>query len=76
MDSLPVSAPISGHDAYCHVCWEDFYRLWVGPEAPPNHECPLGAKRATDCANAMSRARLRADLAGLRERGLLPSPTP
>lgn len=60
MDTLPPLKSLSGHDAYCHVCWEDFYALWVDKSPPPNHECAMGAASALECPNAMGRARSRA----------------
>ena len=57
-------------DAYCHVCWNAVYVLWVSDEDPAG-ECVNGCKAATDCPEAMGRARLQAQLAKLRAEGIL-----
>jgi hypothetical protein len=60
--ALPDIRTLNGEwDAYCHVCWEPFYTLWVSDEEP-DHTCVVGAERALDCPQAMGRARLKASL--------------
>jgi hypothetical protein len=61
IDALPPHQSLSGHDAYCHVCWEPVYTLWVDSEDPKG-VCPFGETKATECAFAMNRARLAADI--------------
>ena len=58
-------------DAHCRVCWEPVYVLWVSDEDPAG-ECMDGHKRASDCPEAMARARTSAALAKLRADGILP----
>lgn len=55
---------LSGHDAYCHVCWEPFYSMWIDRVNAPSGECLFGHKAAHDCPQAMSAANLRAFLIG------------
>lgn len=61
--ALPARRSLSGHDAYCHVCWSAVYLLWIDKNDDPAGRCIHGCARATDCEEAMSRARLRAALA-------------
>lgn len=75
IEALPPSLSLSGHDAYCHVCWYSFYSLWVAKEPPPN-TCIEGASQMIDCHQAMARARLSAFLANERAAGRLPHVKP
>ena len=65
-EALPDLKSLSGHSAYCEVCWEPFYRLWVAQE-DHGGVCVLGHSAAHDCPQAMSAARLTADLKALAE---------
>jgi hypothetical protein len=77
MSAIPTIAPIlslSGHDAYCHVCWEPYYSLWVDTENAPSNECLFGHKAAHDCPQAMGAASLRAFLLQLPSEGVATPP--
>lgn len=70
--ALPPRRTINGlFDAYCHVCWNAVYVLWVDKEDPAG-ACIFGHKRADACPEAMGRAQLQATLAKLRRDGILP----
>ena len=43
-------------DAYCHVCWNPVYRLWVSDEDPAGR-CIFGLDDARKCPDAMAAAR-------------------
>jgi len=45
-------------DAYCHVCWEPIYVLWVD-DSDPAGKCPWRCIKATDCTEAMTRIKSR-----------------
>lgn len=64
----PLKSP-SGHDAYCHVCWEPVYRFWVAKESPDHSRCPVGDYTAQTCPNATGPARQRAAIARLKAEG-------
>lgn len=71
MQELPPRRTLNGKfDAYCRVCWNAVYVLWIDKE---DHEgkCLDGHTKATDCPEAMARAKLQAQLAKLREEGLI-----
>lgn len=53
---LPPLKSLSGHDAYCKVCWEPVYRLWADKQ-DHGGVCPFGATQAHECRNAMNAAR-------------------
>lgn len=73
METLkPLKSP-SGHDAYCHVCWEPTYRFWVDKEAPDYTKCGVGDYTAQTCPNAVGAARQKAAFQRLRDEGLLPA---
>ncbi len=74
METLPPLKSLSGHDAYCHVCWEPVYRFWTVKEAPDYTRCPVGSYTAQTCPNAVGAARTKAMFADLRAQGLLPPP--
>lgn len=73
MDELPPRRTLNGKfDAYCHVCWNPVYKLWVSDESPDHGVCPHGAANAQTCPDAMAAARNSAMFAKLREEGLIP----
>ena len=43
-------------DAYCHVCWNPVYRLWISDE-DPGGRCIFGLTDATKCPDAMAEAK-------------------
>lgn len=57
-------------DAYCRVCWNPVYLLWIDDE-DPSGQCMFGHKHAHECEDAMSRAQLQATLAKLRKDGAI-----
>lgn len=65
----PLKSP-SGHDAYCHVCWEPVYRFWVDKRSPDYSRCGVGEFTAQTCPNATGPARQKAAVARLKEAGL------
>jgi hypothetical protein len=70
--ALPPRRTLNGKfDAYCHVCWNAVYVLLIDDEDPAGR-CHSGHARATDCPDALGRARLSATLARLRREGVLP----
>jgi hypothetical protein len=62
---------LSGHDAYCHVCWEPIYRLWIDKENDPAGQCIHGAAAAHSCPEAMARAANSAGIAKLKAAGVI-----
>lgn len=69
MDTLePLKSP-SGHDAYCHVCWEPVYRFWVDKRSPDYDVCAVGDYTAQTCPNAIGPARQRAAIERLKREG-------
>lgn len=54
--------PDEPHSSYCKVCWNPVYSLWHSTE-PHHGECPHGCAQAHECADALGRAKLRAELA-------------
>jgi hypothetical protein len=59
---LPNRCTLNGDfDAYCHVCWNPVYALWIDEEDPCG-ECMYGHQNAIDCPDALKRARTTADV--------------
>jgi hypothetical protein len=57
IESLPPRQTLNGKfDAYCAICWNPVYALWISDE-DPRGVCPFGAAKATDCPDAMAAAR-------------------
>lgn len=76
IESLPPLRTLNGKfDAYCHVCWNPVYRLWVSDESPDHNTCQMGDYTARTCPDALARARNTAMFADLRAKGLLPTNT-
>ena len=71
-DVLPPLKSPSGHDGYCHVCWNDVYRFWVAKESPDYDRCPMGDFTAQTCPDATGRARNVAMIQQLKDDGLWP----
>ena len=67
---------LSGHDAYCHVCWEPVYSCWVAKEAPDAKRCAFGPYTAQTCPSAQGAAARSADLIKMREMGLFDTASP
>ncbi len=67
--SIPHRRSLSGHDAYCHVCWEPVYALWIDKSDDPAGECMHGHAKAHACPEAMSRAQFAGRMAKLRAEG-------
>jgi hypothetical protein len=71
--TLPPRRTLNGKfDAYCRVCWNAVYALWIDDEDPAGR-CPFGHGKATDCPDAMAAARNAATIAKLRRDGLIRS---
>jgi len=60
-DHRAPGLPDVPYSAFCQVCWYPVYILWIEPE---NHHgaCMDGKASATECQEAMSRARFAASL--------------
>lgn len=43
------------YSAYCKVCWNAIYTLWVDTVPPPG-TCMFGHTKASDCPDALGRA--------------------
>lgn len=62
METLPDRRSLKDHgpySAYCRVCWNPVYSLWIGDEPPPG-TCVLGKAVAHECSDAVGRALLSA----------------
>lgn len=70
METLPPLKSPSGHDAYCHVCWEPTFRFWCAAESPDYTRCGIGDYTAQTCPNATSAARQKAAVRRLKDAGL------
>ena len=68
--SLPDIKGPRGIDAYCHVCWEPVYRLWVDPEPPDYDVCAIGPYSAQTCPNAVAGAHSAKRQAAVDDRAL------
>lgn len=69
METLqPLKSP-SGHDGYCHVCWEPTYRFWIAKDAPDYTKCGVGDYTAQTCPNAVGSARQKAAIQRLKDEG-------
>lgn len=70
METLkPLKSP-SGHNAYCHVCWEPTFRFWCAKESPDYSRCGIGDYTAQTCPNATGAARQKAAIQRLKDAGL------
>lgn len=65
----PLLSP-SGHDAYCHVCWEPTYLFWCSKESPDYTRCGVGDYTAQTCPNALATAKQKAAIQRLKDAGL------
>lgn len=70
METLPPLKSPSGHDAYCHVCWEPTFHFWCAKEAPDYTRCGVGDYTAQTCPNALATARQKAAIQRLKDAGL------
>jgi hypothetical protein len=66
----PMKTLNGKYDARCHVCWNPVFVLWVD-EQDPAGKCPFGHTKATDCPDAMNRAKDAAGIIKLKQQGLL-----
>ena len=64
-DLPPRKTLAGGFDAYCHVCWNPVYALWIDATDDPAGKCPMGHAKATDCPDAMGRAKFAGQMAKL-----------
>lgn len=72
--ALPVRRTLNKKfSAYCEVCWNAVYVLWIDDE-PHGGVCPLGHTKAEKCPDAMGRAELTVSIAKARKKGLLTTP--
>lgn len=74
METLPdkraPGLPDIPYSAYCRVCWESFYILWI-EKTDHRGVCPLGHLSAVACPSARSKNNLRAGIADLKRQGLI-----
>jgi len=65
METIPDRRALGLQDipfsAYCRVCWQGVYALWVEKE---NHKgvCPFGAEKIGDCEQASAWERRRGEI--------------
>lgn len=71
VEALPECRTLNGKfSAYCEVCWNPVYAGWIDSE-PHGGVCPSGATQSDQCADAMGRAAVSANLTKLRKQGLI-----
>lgn len=71
MSHIPDRRSMRDHgpySAYCKVCWNPVYALWIGSE-PHGGVCPDGHKSASDCFDARNRSETAARIQRYRETG-------
>lgn len=68
-DRRAPGLPDLPYSAYCRVCWNPVYALWIAGDH--GGACPEAAASAEACGDAMGRARLSAEVAKLRRAGLI-----
>lgn len=49
------------YSAYCRVCWQNTYSLWI-ERVPHGGVCPFGASKVEDCGQAMDLERVRGEV--------------
>lgn len=66
MSTLPPIRTLCGrYSAYCGICWEPVYSLWVDSTPPEYEACPFGPYTAQTCPQSLvaaKRAKLSAEL--------------
>jgi hypothetical protein len=67
----PRTTPNGKWDAYCHVCWNAVYCLWVDKVPPEHDKCAFGDHTALTCPDATARARTAAWVAKMIREGHL-----
>jgi len=50
-DARAIGHPDIPYSAYCKVCWQNIYHLWIDAEPPPG-TCPFGAEKIVECSQA------------------------
>lgn len=75
METVPDQRSLKDYgpySAYCHICWEPIYRLWIDTESPGGR-CGFGHRNITECDFAMGMARFKGEtrkaLRALKESG-------
>jgi hypothetical protein len=59
---LPPRKTLNGKfDAYCHVCWQAIYGLWID-DVDPAGACIEGASKISDCRQASSWERTKGEM--------------
>jgi len=69
-DRRALGLPDHPYSAYCKVCWQAIYSLWIEAE-DHGGVCPFGAKQIGDCAQASSWERMKGEI----KKYLSPHPT-
>ena len=61
MDTLPdrraIAFPDEPFSAYCKVCWQCVYPLWIDKDDHHKGECMFGHAKMGDCKQAMDWSR-------------------
>lgn len=71
MDDLPTLMTLNGKfSAYCGLCWEPVFSLWVDRETPDYNACAFGPYTAQTCPQATTAAKRAVLSAHLRSEGL------
>ncbi len=52
-DRRALAFPDEPFSAYCKVCWQGVYCLWIDKEDHHRGECMFGHKKIDDCKQAM-----------------------
>lgn len=60
-DRRALGLPEEPYSAYCRVCWQGVYGLWIERE-PHNGVCPFGADAIGNCQQAMDMERIRGEV--------------
>lgn len=60
-DTRALAFPDRPYSAYCTVCWQAVYGLWVDKEWHGG-DCPFGARRIEDCDQAMDMERVKGEI--------------
>ncbi len=55
-DRRALAFPDKPFSAYCKVCWNAVYILWLDRENDPNGECPNGCVNPEKCGDANAAA--------------------
>lgn len=60
-DARAPGLPDIPYSAYCKVCWQNVYCLWI-EKADHGGACPFGAAQISDCKQASDWERVRGEV--------------